>query len=165
MKKNDLKKVLRPIVEELVEEVIGEVLLTEGYLESKIKEAIFEGKILKSVVSQVAEGLKETSPAGRSQTISQVRRDYPTPVFNERRNLSLEDNKMVKKLKENKNLSHMFEGTNPLQNSGETAILKNGEPNFQDPLSVAATIPNPELGGEVSPSIINSLLGGRKFKF
>ena len=180
MKKSEIKKVLKPIVEELVEEVIGEILLTEGFLESKIKDAIYEGNIIKGVVSQVASGLVEsnattnTNNQNYQQKHSYTRVDYdsPTPAAREfsltENDFALKsqlNNTIVNKLRNNKKIGIMFEGTNPLNSSGESAVLDNGEPNYQDPLSIAASIPNPELGGEVSQDVIFSLLGGKRYKF
>lgn len=186
MKKKELKQVLKPIVEELVEEVIGEVLMTEGLFESKIKEAIFDGNILKEMVSQVASGLVESNYSKISEkndTRNNVNSIYTRESigkkykkFGSEKVFSLDkedfalkgqlDNKIIDNLRNSKKIGIMFEGTSPLSDNGSSAIIEStGEPNYQDPLSVAASIPNPELGGAVSEDVLFSLLGGKKYNF
>lgn len=187
MKRSQLKQILKPIVKEMVEDAVEEILLEEGYINNKLQEMILKGDLIKGVVSQVAGGITESlqvaprqhTPQPVVESQSRMPSDAPVSAGELRRRMKqkmgiggsngasrevLKENPMISKIRNNEKLGKMFEGTAPLANDGR-AILQDGTPNYKDPLSVSANIPDPELGGPVDENTLNALLGGKKFKF
>lgn len=56
MKKKELKEKLRPLVEELMRESFVK-FIREGLIEDTVKDMLLEGGVLKSIVSEVAQGM------------------------------------------------------------------------------------------------------------
>lgn len=138
MKKEDLKKLIKPIVQECIEESIHEVLFESGIVTSIIAE-VLKGvdipKLVESVARPVAMAvpqpvdLREHQPVRQmaavvsGQTdINQVRREHQTEMNSQRTRLEEQMNSQLG--------INIFEGTSPVlsENNGQ-GPLSDMDPN------------------------------------
>ena len=80
LKREDLKRLLKPIVREFVEEAIEE-LITEGFVNTVIQESVLKGDVIGHIITEVFRGIGPVisdRPARRQQVQAQEYEEIPT---------------------------------------------------------------------------------------
>ena len=114
MKKEELKKILKPLIKEC------------------IKEVMFEQGVLSRVVTEVAQGMSSSAPVQQISAASVEQQSRDMQLEQKRRALE-EDRQRRKELLDkvgSVNGVNVFEGTEPIPTAGQA-----GKPNPQSPLS------------------------------